>query len=136
MASLEQIREGLAANLEVIDGVQVSRYLLSSPTPPAIEIAPGPIQFDKSMHRGLDKLQIIIRAFVGVTTDIGAQKRLDRMLEGSGPDSIKEAAESDRTLGGAASGLQVTSASAPRIYRQGNSELLGAEWTVEIFAAG
>jgi hypothetical protein len=136
MASLEDIRAGLAANLEGIAGVQVSPYLLSSPTPPAIEIAPGPIQFDKSMHRGLDKMQMIIRAFVGVTTDVGAQKRLDLMLAGSGPDSIKEAAESDRTLGGAASGLQVTGASAPRVYTQGNSQLLGAEWTVDIFAAG
>lgn len=138
MAVLAEIRAGLAANLEAaLSDMQISAYLLSNPTPPAIEIAPAPIVFDLAMHRGSDELKFVVRAFVGLTTDVGAQKRLDLMLAGSGPESLKEAIESDCSLGGAIDDLRVVSASAPRVYgRDGQPPVLGAEWLVEIVADG
>ena len=78
-----------------------------------------------------------VQALVGFTTDEGAQKRLDKMLERSGATSVKAAIEADRTLGGKVSDLRVIKASGYRTYElhvQGvrTPPVLGCEWTVEI----
>lgn len=136
MAGLSEIRAGLAENLRSIQGIQVSPWLLSNPTPPAIEIQPGEIDWDRAMQRGLDELTLTIRAFVAISTDIGAQHRLDELLAPSGPSSVKAAAESDRTLGGLVDDLRVTRCTGYRLFtRDGGVSVLGAEWTVQIFAS-
>jgi hypothetical protein len=59
--------------------------------------------------------------------------RLDQMLHPTGPLSIKEAIESDTTLGGACSDLRVTTASGYRQYQLPNrGPVLGAEWQVQV----
>jgi len=133
--TLTQIREGIAANLSAIAGWQVSPYMLASPTPPSIHVFPDTIEYDKVMKRGLDDWFILVQAFVGTTSDIGAQQKLDEMLAPSGATSIKAAIESDKTLGGAVSSLQVVSCSGYRVYpRPGSSDaaVLGAEWRVHV----
>jgi hypothetical protein len=137
MASLTELREALAANLVSIPGVQQSAYLLSAPTPPAIEIQPDAIEYDLTMRRGTDRWRFIVRAFVGATTDIGAQKRLDRMLASAGVDSVKAAIESDRQLGGVCDDLRAVRCSGYRSFqREGAAAVLGAEWEVEVLAEG
>lgn len=134
---LEEIREGLAANLADIPRLQESAYLLSDPTPPCAEIEPGAIDYDAAFHRGMDIYTLTVRVQVGISTDKGSQKTLDRMLAPSGAYSIKAAIESDATLGGACDDLHVKSCSGYRVYaRDGNRAQLGAEWTVEVFASG
>jgi hypothetical protein len=137
MASLTDLREALASNLAAIDGLQESAYVLANPTPPAAEVVPAPIEYDKAMGRGLDKWTFLVRVLVGLTSDIGAQKRLDKMLASAGPDSVKAALETDPTLGGAADDLIVTRCSGYRTFkREGGTLLLGAEWTTEVYASG
>lgn len=133
MATLTQIRDGLAANLAGISGLQVAKYVLSNPTPPVAEFLPAAIDYDKTMQRGSDQWTITIRVLVGNVSDIGAQKRLDTFLAPSGAGSIKAQVQSDRTLGGTVDTLRVTRCSGYRAYdRPGGATLLGAEWTVEI----
>lgn len=137
MASLTDLREGVAANLASITGLQQSGYMLSNPTPPCAEVEPGPIAYDKAMQRGLDRYQLTVRVYVAFSTDIGAQKRLDEFLESTGATSIKAAIESDRTLAGACDALRVTGCTGYRAFTlPGGRIALGAEWTVEIFARG
>lgn len=142
MASFKEIREGLAANVGSISGLQASAYLLGSPTPPVAEVEPGwgterGISYDKTFQRGLDGYAFTVRVLIGAPSDVGAQKRLDRMLAPSGADSIKAAVESDLTLGGDIETLRVTECSGYRLYRRdGGAPLLGAEWRVEIWAEG
>lgn len=137
MADLSVIREALARNLAAIPGLAQSPYLLSSPTPPAAEIQPDEVIYDQAMRRGLDRWRLTVRVFVGFTSDIGAQKRLDRMLATTGVESIKAALESDPTLGGAVDDLRVTGCSGYRLFsRDGGQSVLGAEWQVEVLAAG
>jgi hypothetical protein len=136
--SLAAIREGLALNLAAIPGVQVSAYILANATPPVLEVLPGDpaTEYDMTFRRGSDRWNLTIRGRVGNTGDIGAQKRLDRMLAPTGNESVKQAAETDRTLGGKADAIRVTTVSGYRTYMPagGNTEQLGAEWTVEVFA--
>lgn len=137
MASLTAIRDGLASNLDGIADLQVSPYVLSAPTPPAAEIMPAEIDYDVTMARGIDRWKLVVRVFVGFTTDIGAQKRLDKMIASSGTDSVKAKVESDRTLGGAAHDVRVTGCSGYRIFRrEGQAPVIGAEWEVEVLAGG
>ena len=137
MTDVADLREGLAANLAAIPDVQVSAYELASPTPPTIDIATGEITYDGTMARGHDTWTFRVRAYVAAVHDIGAQKRLDRMLASSGADSVKAQAQSDRTLGGFAADTRVTTATGQQTYTTPDGRvLLGCEWTVEVLATG
>ena len=135
MATIAQIREGIATNLATIADVQVSAYMLAQPTPPAIHVLPGEISYDRASARGLDEVMMLVQAFVAFSSDIGAQKRLDTMLAPSGAGSVKAAIESDPTLGGTVSDLHVRSASGYRsLLVEGRGLVLVVEWTVYIMA--
>lgn len=135
--TVAQLREGLAANLDAIEDVQASAYMLSNPTPPTIEVVPDEVDYDAAMGRGDDTWRFVIRAYVGVASDKGAQLLLDELLAPSGTRSVKTVLEADETLGGVAEDLHVQTATGYRIYqRAGGPELLGCEWTVEVIAVG
>jgi hypothetical protein len=149
MASLTDIRLGLAANLAVLNqatGIQVLPYLIANPTPPTVllfPVASENTRYDLAMGRGLDQWDFAVQAFVGATTDIGAQATLDKFIASSGPLSIKAALEKkdgpngEVTLGGLVSDVNVTTCTGYRIYlREGGGAVLGAEWTVEVWATG
>lgn len=137
MADLTDLREALAANLESIPRLAQSPWLLSNPTPPAAEIQPGDIEYDHAFGRGTDLHRFVVRVFVGNTSDKGAQRMLDRLMAGSGEYSVKAALESDCTLGGACDDLHVKRCSGARIFsREGMAPVLGAEFEVEVIAAG
>lgn len=126
----------------VSGGMQLSAYMLGSPTFPTIEVAgPEEITYDIAGSRGGDQVNILIRAFVGLTTDEGAQKVLDQLLNSDGPLSIKQAIEADPKLGGACDDLRVTKCTGYQVYSAGNPAggrdfVVGAEWTVQIETNG
>ncbi len=132
MASLDELRESLASNVkEGYADWQVSGFLLGQPTAPGIEVVPGEVDYDQAFGGEADNWTLTIRAFVGMTTDIGAQKKLDALIAHGG---VKAAAESDRTLGGLVSSLAVTKCSGYRTYKRADGQmLLGAEWTVSVY---
>lgn len=134
MATPAQIRAGLATNLGTIADTQVSAYMLSAPTPPAIHVFPERVDYHGAMQNGLERNRYTVQAFVGFTSDQGAQKKLDRMLEPSGVMSVKAAVEADATLGGVVEHVTVTEATGYRIYalEGARGPVLGCEWTVEI----
>lgn len=134
VALMAAIRAGLKANLDTIDGVQVSAYMLGSPTPPAIHIVPPAIEYHQAMQNGFDELTFTVQAFVALGTDIGSQKRLDLMREPSGTGSIKAALEADRTLGGVVKDLIVRSSPEPQVVTlEGGRQLLASDWTVTVW---
>lgn len=128
------MRVALAANLSTIAGVQVSPYLLANPTPPAIQIMPGATEYHAAFGTGDDEWwEFTIQAFVAVTTDKGSQMLLDSFLSSTGANSIKVAAESDRTLGGLCDDLIVTRRTGYTLFvPDGRTSVLGAEWTVRV----
>jgi hypothetical protein len=135
MATLAQIRTGLAANLEAgLSGYQESPYFLLNPSPPAIQVVPGGITYDMAMRRGLDELELLVQAFVALTSDIGSQVKLDALLAPTGAGSLKTAAESDPTLGGIVSDVNVVDASGYTTAQGANGPILLCEWSVQILA--
>jgi hypothetical protein len=137
MADPGDIREGLAASLASLD-MQVSAYVLDSPTPPCAYVQSGPIDYDATFGRGVDVWTFTVFVLVGMVSDIGAQKQLDRMLMSHGATSIKTLLEADRSLGGVALSMSVTEVTGTRVYvlDQQQQRVLGAEWTVIVNADG
>ena len=134
MADIATIREGLARNLESLRNVQVSAYMLASPTPPCLHIFPATIEYDRSMHRGLDLVNFTIEAFVAFGLDQGGQIRLDKMLAPTGLDSVKESVERDKTLGQMVQDVWVSRVSTYRTVQipNQNDEALSATWLVTV----
>ena len=104
------VRTGLGTALDTIAGLRVFDYVPDSLSPPAAVVEPLEVDYDEAMQRGLDFYRAFILVIVGRMSDRSSQDRLDAYVAGSGASSVKAALESNRTLGGACSTLQVTSA--------------------------
>lgn len=104
------VRAGLGTALDTITGLRAFDYVPDSLSPPAAVVEPLEIDYDEAMQRGLDVYRAYILVIVGRMSDRSSQDRLDAYVAGSGASSVKAALESDKTLGGACSTLQVTSA--------------------------
>jgi len=128
------LREALATNLSSLPNVQVSAYLLANPTPPSIHVVPGMTEYHQTFGGNTAEWwEFSVQAFVAAVQDIGAQRRLDEMLDDSGASSVKVAIESDTTLGGACDDLIVLRRTGYQIYTpDGRGAVLGAEWTVRV----
>jgi len=129
----------MADNLALLPA-QVSPYVLSNPTPPAIQMMPGgdAVEYHQAMRNGLELWTMTVQAIVANVGDIAGQKRLDEFLASTGSSSVKAAIESDKTLGGAVMDLIVRSCSGYREYARadGGGSVLGAEWTVDLYVNG
>jgi hypothetical protein len=130
MATVSGIRQGIADNLASISGLRVSATMVDAPRPPIAMVYPDTIDFDLNAVRGADTFTFIVFVLVGRADDRTAQNRLDGFV--AGPNSVKAAIESDRSLGGAADTCRVTSM---RNYQQvtvGETVYLGVEFEVEV----
>jgi len=139
------VREALAETVQLaLPSVQVSPYILSSPTVPCAYFYPGPVKYDEAPDgtpanaRGGDAWQIMLRVMVGSVGDIAAQQLLDQMIEPTGQTSIKAAVERDYTLAGQVFDVTATDCSGYRQYTPtpGSAPVMGADWTITIFADG
>lgn len=104
------VRAGLGTALDTITGLRVFDYVPDSLSPPAAVVEPLEVDYDEAMQRGLDFYRAFILIIVGRMSDRSSQDRLDAYVAGSGASSVKAALEADKSLGGACSTLQVTSA--------------------------
>jgi hypothetical protein len=137
VTSLAAIRAGLAANLQAVAGVeQVSAYVLANPTPPTLWVRPSSdvaVEYGQAMGGGSTNWYMVVFGFVGAVSDIGAQKLLDEMIGTGTASSVQDAIETDKTLGGACSDLDVRECRAYQEYvRSDGSSVLGAEWDVYV----
>lgn len=134
---LEVIRPAIGVNLATLvaaEEMQFTPYMLAEPTPPTVQVlGAGDLIYDIAMQRGGDQNEVLVQAFVSMVTDIGGQMKLDRFLKSSGPSSMKEAIESDTTLGGLVDDLRVTRSNGHNIYRNNkNEQIIGSTWYVQV----
>lgn len=141
MASLADIRAGIAANIKaVIPECTCTGYLLESPNSPAFEVEFAGKVYDRSMHRGLDEWAFTIRGLASSSLlDQEAQRKLDTWLASSGGVSIKAALEADKTLGGSVSDSFVQRVGPVREFTPISSpgtKYYGAEWVLVAVTSG
>lgn len=136
MATVTELRTGLAANLATIEGLRTAATVPDQINPPLAVVMPNTITYDTAFARmGGDEYEFVVMVIVGRVDERTAQNRLDNFCSGSGPLSVKAAIEIDKTLGGKAFDCRVTSL---RNYNQisvGDSTYLSAEFVVQVYSA-
>lgn len=100
MASLSDLRTGIAENLATITGLRVSSFVPDNPNPPMAIVTPQNIEYHKSFNNGFNTYNFVVSVFVGRVSDRTSQNNLDAYCNPTGSSSIKSAIESDRTLSG------------------------------------
>jgi hypothetical protein len=137
MVSLRAARLGLAANLrqlQRVEDVQVVEDVNPDPHPPTIQILPGPMEYHRAMGPGLTRPTLIIQAFTPF--DEAGQAFLDRICDPGDPSSLLQAAESDQTLGGAATNVTVTDHGGVSLAQIGGNDVLLVEFTCIVYLEG
>jgi hypothetical protein len=114
MTSLAQVRDGLEARLDTINGLRVVPYVPDDvPGYPAAVIFP-PTNVDYSDDQGTGSFTVEIIVILSVPANID-RKQLDLydLLDRVGPSSVYATVEADRTLGGLTVDCRVTTAADP-----------------------
>ena len=134
MATVSQIRDGLATRLGTIGGLRTAATVPDDPNPPQAIVMPQEIQYDTAMARGLDTFTYTILVIVGRVDERSAQNLLDGYCASTGSTSIKTALEGDKTLAGVAQDLRVASMRNYSAVAVGPNTYLGAEFTCVVYA--
>ena len=127
-----EVRNGLKANLEVINGMRTYEVIPTVPVAPAAIVGQLDFTFDINNARGLDQANLDIFVIVQRFSERSGQDNLDKYLAGTGAYSIKAAIESDRSLGGVCSTLRVTSAESGT-YSSGDTDFLSYRYRLTVW---
>ena len=133
MASISNVRSGIATNLATISGLRTSAWIPDQINPPIAVVKPDSIQFDSVFQRGLDTMQFSVLCIVGRVDERSAQATLDAYCATTGTASIKAAIESDPTLGSAVKDVRVTEMRNYTSLPVGDVTYLAAEFAVQVF---
>lgn len=133
MATIAQIREGIATNLRTIAGLRTTDTVPDNPQPPVAIVSPSSIQYDLSMQRGLDLHNFVVMIVVGRASERTAQRALDLFCAGTGASSAKAAIESNRTLSGLVQDLRVTSMRNYGSTQIGETTYLAVEFDLVVY---
>jgi hypothetical protein len=130
-----EVREGLKENLKNISDLRIYDIMPDVVVPPSAIIGQLDFTFDLNNSRGLDQANVDIFVIVQRFSERSGIQNLDKYLSGSGNQSIKQAIESDRTLGGACNTLRVTSAESGT-FTSGDVDFLSYRYRVTIWGQG
>ena len=116
--------------------VAITGYNIVNALTPAFEVELDRIVYDSAGQRGLDEWFFTVRGFAASGTDKAAQMRLDPWLSSTGVESVKVALEAEPTLGGVANDCRVTSMAKMAVFKAGDTNMFGAEWTLRVLVTG
>jgi hypothetical protein len=134
MASVSELRTGIATNLATITGLRTSSFMPDNPNPPIAVVMPSSISYDDVFKRGMQTYIFNVLVIVGRVDERTAQSNLDGFVSSTGASSIKLAIERDKSLGGKAFDTRVTEM---RNYGQLSIQdilYLTGEFTVLVYA--
>ena len=134
MASISSLRTALATNLGTISGLRTSPEMPDNPNPPIALVRPVTVEYNQAMARGMTKYNFTVVVIVGRAEERTAQRSLDAYCSSTGTSSIKNAVESDKTLGGNAYDCRVSEMRNYTPIQLNEGTYLAAEFAVEVFA--
>ena len=129
--NVSTVRDGVKTRLQTITGLRAYDVIPDKVTPPCAIVGQLDFTFDIDNARGVDQATLDVYVIVQRLDARSGQNKLDEYL-GSGAKSIKSAIEGDRTLGGAANTLRVTSAEAGT-YIEGEITFLSYRYRLTIW---
>lgn len=134
MASITSLRTAIATNLGTIAGLRTSAEMPDNPNPPIALVRPVTVEYNQAMARGMTKYTFVVVVIVGRAAEKPAQRALDAYCSSTGSSSIKNAVESDKTLGGNAYDCRVTEMRNYTPIQLQEGTYLAAEFSVDVFA--
>jgi hypothetical protein len=134
MASITDIRAGLATALAAVPGLRTTTETPDTISPPVAIINVGNVNYDTAGSRGLDEYNFVLTVIVGRVGERSAQRLLDSYVTPAGASSVKLAIELDRTLGGKCDSLRVTDMRNYGSIVIGEVTYLAAEFNVVVYA--
>ena len=135
MASITELREGIAANLATIPGLRTAPTIPDNPNPPIAIVQLSRVQYHQDFKRGLTEYNFAVQVVVGRVDERSAQQRLDLYCSSTGDYAIGLAVESDRTLGGKAFDCIVTEMTNYGSVLISDVTYLAAEFNVRVLAS-
>jgi len=135
MASISQIRSGLATRLGTITGLRTSAFMPDNPNPPVAIVMPSSVSYDDVFKRGMQTYVFNVLVIVGRVDERTAQRNLDAYCSSTGDSSVSLAVESDRTLGGKAFDCIVTEMTNYGSVVISDITYLAAEFNVRVLAS-
>ena len=134
MASIRTMRQAIATNLSAVDGLRTAALIPEDPKPPVAVVIFDRVEFDTAMARGLDMYLFKVVLVLGRVNTRGTEEALDGYLSGNGSTSLKAAIESDRSLGGEAQDLRVTSGENVRELVVADITYVAADFLITVYA--
>jgi hypothetical protein len=134
VASITDLRAGLATRLGTISGLRTTTETPDTISPPIAIINVANVNYDRAFQRGLDEYNFVITVIVGRVGERSAQRLLDSYVSPVAPSSVKLAIELDRTLGGKCDSLRVTDMRNYGSLVIGEVTYLAAEFNVVVYA--
>lgn len=132
MINISGVRDALGKNLQTITGMRVYDIIPDVVVPPCAVVGQLDFTFDIDNARGLDQASVDVYVIVQRISERAGQDKLDELLAGKGPKSIKAALESDRTLGGLVNTLRVLTAESGT-YVSGDVTFLSYRYNLAIW---
>lgn len=134
MASITDLRAGLATRLGTISGLRTTTETPDTISPPVAIINVANVNYDRAFQRGLDEYNFVVTVIVGRVGERSAQRLLDSYVSSTGASSVKLAIELDKTLGGKCDSLRVSDMRNYGSLVIGEITYLAAEFNVVVYA--
>lgn len=132
--SIGTIRTGLATNLATISGLRVASNIPDNPMPPQAIVMLENVDYDNAFQNGLVTYQFRVSVLVARADERTAQDRLNAYAS-TGIGGIKAAVESDKTLGGTAFDVRVsTMTNIGTVSLGGDVAMLSADFIVTVYS--
>ena len=135
MASITDLRNGLATNLATISGLRVSAEIPDNVNPPTAVIVFDRVEYHQAYKNGMSNYSFTIQLIVSRVEERNAQRYLDAYCSSDGASSVLLAVESDKTLGGKAFDTYVSEMSSYGSINIGDNTYLAAEFQVQVLAS-
>lgn len=131
--SITAIRTALATNLGTISGLRTAAEIPDLPNPPIAVVSLDSVTYDQAYAKGMTSYTFTITVIVGRSAEREAQRKLDGFIS-TGANSVKNAVESDKTLGGYAYDCRVVSMNSVGSVTISDTTYLAADFTVTVIA--
>ena len=131
--SISQIRTALATNIATIPGLRTAAEIPDLPNPPIAIVGLDSVTYDQAYAKGMTNYSFTVTVIVGRSAEREAQRKLDGYIS-PGTNSVKNAIESDKTLGGYAYDCRVVSMNSVGSVTISDTTYLAADFTVTVIA--
>ena len=134
MASLSDIRTGLANRIATISGLRTAATIPDQVNPPIAIVIPERLTYDDAFNRGLVTYSFLVQVIVGKVSERTSQNKIDGFINPTGTTSIKAAIEGDKTLNGVVFDTRVTEVTGYSVVQVGDIAYMSCEFRVTVLA--